>query len=409
MVDVVEPIELGELHGLVASTTTSLDPARLLGSDARAGLEHVLAMEKLLGGARLLLTARVAETGAWHGDGDRNLAGWLATRTGGSYGAAARDTECAESLERRTDVAAAVRDGRISTDQASVIVVAAGADPGAEAELVKRATDEGLRETKRRAERVVDAARSAEQERERARRQHETRRVRFGTDADGSWTMDAKLPPPLGAEVQAEVERLAQGAFKAAHADGRREPRQAYLADGLVESVRRSRDGGTGDLPAPKPKTAVSVIIDATALARGTTAPGERCEVAGIGPVPVGWAAEQLGDATLRLFLRCGTEIRTMATTSRCPTEHMRIVLELLYPTCVVCGSRHGLEIHHATSATGWADTRRTRLTELARVCRHDHDLITTQGHQLLPGPEPYSWRLIPPGRPPPSTGTVGP
>ncbi len=388
-----------ELHSALATTVAGLEPGQLLGSQARTALEQVVAMERLLGGARLLLTARVAETHAWHGDGDQNLAGWLAARTGKSYAEAARDTDTAEALAERSDVAAAVRDGRISTGQASAITDAAKADPGAEGWLVKRADGEALRETRRRAEGVKDAARSAQEERQRSRRQHETRRVRFGSDPDGSWTMDAKLPRPLGAEVQAEIERLSRGAFRRAHAEGRRDPHCAYLADGLVEACRRARGGGGGDGRAPKPKSAVSVIIDLAAMRRGTTASGERCEIAGIGSVPVAWVIDQLGDATLRLFLRSGAEIKTMATTSRSPTEHMRVVLELLHPTCAVCGRRQGLEIHHTTSATGWADTRRTRLVELTRLCTHHHDLVTSHGYALVAGPEPHTWELRPPGR----------
>ncbi len=382
-------------HDQLDRLVVDLDVDRLAGSDAHAALGHVLAMQKVLAGAELLLLRRVRATGAWSGDGERDLTAWHAARSGGRYGASARSIETAESLVDRPALERAVRAGALSGEQAAVIAAAARADPGAEDELVARAADEPLRSTRRRADRVIDAARSAEQEAERTARQQATRAVRFGRDRDGSWTMDAKLPPPLGAEVQAELERLAQGAFTQARTEGRRESQPAYLADALVECSRRSRQGAAvSDRPAPKPKVAINVVIDLPALRRGTTARGERCELAGIGPVPAAWVREQIGEATLRLFLRHGTAVATMATTSRSPTDHMLVVLDLLYPSCAVCDTRYGLEVHHATSATGWAETRRTTIPELVKLCRHHHDRVTAGADELVAGPSPYTWRL---------------
>ncbi len=394
---------LQELRTEAAGLVAALDPDCMPGSEARAALDAVLATAKLLDGARLLLAGRVAETRSWGGDGARSLEDWLCTRSGGSFGAARRDAETADALAAQPMLRKALRRGEVSAEQAGAVSGASKADPTAEHDLVERARTETLRQTRRRADDVVAAARSADAEAERSRRQHETRRVRFGADPDGSWTMDAKLTPQAGAEVQAELERLSRGAFKAARDAGRREGHGAYLADALVELGRRSTTGqASADCPAPKPKVAVSVIVDLPALQRGTTASGERCEIPGIGPVPVAWAADQLGDAILRLFLRHGRELRTLATTARSPSEHMKVALSVLHRGCVVCGSRHATEIHHTTSATGWADTHRTRLTELAPLCSHDHDLVTTQGYRLEAGPRPFTWALHPPDRPPP-------
>ncbi len=380
----------------------SVDASRLAGSDARVALDAVLEAEKLLGGARLLLSARVAETRSWGGDGARSFEDWLTSRTGGSFGSARRDAETAESLGRRTGLADALRQGALSTDQAAEVASAATADPASEGELVERAKGETLRQTRQRAERVKAAARSAEQDAATAKRQHAARQVRFGTDAEGCATLLASGPPGAVAEVRAELERQAQGTFTAAYADGRREPAAAYAFDALVEMARRSRSGGSGDGAdgddrAPRPRTAVSVIVDLAALRRGSLEPGERCEIPGVGSVPVAWAVEQLGEATLRLFLRHGGDLRSMATTSRTPTEHMKVCLEVLHDGCVVCGNRHHLEIHHTTSATGWADTRRTRLDELAPLCGHHHDLLTTAGWTLRPADPPFTWTLHPP------------
>ncbi len=388
------PGSFGMLRDELAVLVGSLDASLLAGSDARVALGAVLEAEKLLGGARLLLSARVAETRSWGGDGARSFEDWLTSRTGGSFGSARRDAETAESLGRRTGLADALRQGALSTDQAAEVASAATADPASEDELVERAKGETLRQTRQRAERVKAAARSAEQDAARAKRQHAARQVRFGTDAEGCATLLASGPPGAVAEVRAELERQAQGIFRTAYAEGRREPAAAYAFDALVEMARRSRTGvaggggAGGDDRAPKPKTAVSVVVDLPALRRGCLEPGERCEIPGVGSVPVAWAVEQLGEATLRLFLRHGGDLRAMATTSRTPTEHMKVCLEVLHDGCVVCGNRHHLEIHHTTSPTGWADTRRTRL-DRARPA-------------LRPPPRPrHHRRLDPPTRRP--------
>ncbi len=398
------------IHDDVAALVTDLDPEALSGGAARSALTAVLATEKLLGAARLLLAGRVSKTGSWSGDGARSFEDWLTCRTGGSFGTARRDAETAQALSVQSELAGALREGAISTEQAAAVSLATRSDPASEPELVDRARRETLRQTRLRADRVRASARTAEEDAARERRQRQARRVRFGHDADGCWTMDAVLPPQAGAEVQAELERLTEGVYRVAHRSGGRDPQAAYRADALVELARRSRSGGAGTdgCDPPKPKVAISVVVDLPALRRRAAEPGEHCEIPGIGPVPVGWAVEQLGEATLRLFLRHGDELRTMASASRAPTERMKVALDVLYDGCVVCGSRHCLEIHHTTSSTGWADTGRTALVELAPLCRHHHDLVTTSGWRLEPGHMPFSWILAPPSGPGPPRAVRG-
>jgi hypothetical protein len=60
------------------------------------------------------------------------------------------------------------------------------------------------------------------------------------------------------------------------------------------------------------------------------------------------------------------------------------------------CGRTAGLEIHHTTSGTGFADTQQTRLDDLGLVCDRHHDDISYRGAQLT-GSHQEGWHYQPP------------
>ena len=96
--------------------------------------------------------------------------------------------------------------------------------------------------------------------------------------------------------------------------------------------------------------------------------------------------------------MKKGTDIVNVAHLGRAVTAEQRTALELRDTTCVVpgCDTRTGLEIDHTTSATGWADTRRTAIAELARLCRHHHHQKTYDGWTLTGPPGAWQWRAPP-------------
>ena len=106
----------------------------------------------------------------------------------------------------------------------------------------------------------------------------------------------------------------------------------------------------------------VIVRIDHTALVRGDTVPGEVCEIAGTGPIPVATARKMARDASLTAVVTDGVDVRTVAHLGRAATAHQRTALEARGVHCAVpgCGAAHHLEIDHVD---GWALTRRTQLT----------------------------------------------
>ena len=153
------------------------------------------------------------------------------------------------------------------------------------------------------------------------------------------------------------------------------------------------------------------VVIDHAALVRGEAEATERCEVAGVGRVPVGVVRSLVDDAFLTAVVSDGVDVARVAHLGRHPTAHQRSALEVRDPECVVghCHVRVGLEIDHVEP---WSATRVTKLDALARLCRFHHAQKTHEGYRLEGGPGHWRW-LKPDGsevvpRPPPPTTDRG-
>ena len=81
------------------------------------------------------------------------------------------------------------------------------------------------------------------------------------------------------------------------------------------------------------------------------SAPGETCELAGYGPIPLSVAHDliQTGDPFVAVILTKGQALVGVAHLGRQPTAHQQSALEWLYPTCAVkgCPNRARLERDH--------------------------------------------------------------
>ena len=178
------------------------------------------------------------------------------------------------------------------------------------------------------------------------------------------------------------------------------------------DTAATDTDTGT-EVASPRlgPQAKVIVRIDHTALVRGHTVPGEVCEIAGVGPIPVAAARELARDAFLTAVVTDGVDIRSVAHLGRAATAPQRTALEARGIHCAVpgCGVVHHLEIDHVD---GWAITRRTQLDQLDWLCRHHHDQKTHRSYRLAGPPGNRTWhrpdRRPPPaepGEPPPDSG----
>ena len=116
----------------------------------------------------------------------------------------------------------------------------------------------------------------------------------------------------------------------------------------------------------------VRVTVDSAALARGHTKSSERCEIAGVGPLPVTTAWSLLDDAAVAVITRDGDDITAVSSPKRTIPTKLRRALETRYQTCAVstCANDQFLEIDHIIPLE---EHGRTELDNLWRLCSHHH------------------------------------
>ena len=139
--------------------------------------------------------------------------------------------------------------------------------------------------------------------------------------------------------------------------------------------------------------------VDHEAFTRGWTEPGETCEIAGIGPVPVFVVRKLASDAILKALITDGTDIHSVSHLGRTIPARLRTAIGALYPECVIAGchvDRH-LELDHNTPV---CEGGRTELENLAPLCHFHHDDKTI--HNLRVEGTGTNRQLVPTPRPPP-------
>jgi hypothetical protein len=149
--------------------------------------------------------------------------------------------------------------------------------------------------------------------------------------------------------------------------------------------------------------TKMIVRVDLGALDRGAVAPGEVCEIAGQGPIPVADAWRMIdGDAFVAAVTTNGTEIDKVIHLGRRPTVLQKTALEWFSAgECSIdgCTNPARIEVDHVAD---WADTHITALPDLASPCGHHHDRKTHRGYTFGPRLANGKRRLIPPSESPP-------
>jgi hypothetical protein len=152
----------------------------------------------------------------------------------------------------------------------------------------------------------------------------------------------------------------------------------------MSQTATAGGGGGGGGGAKPKSPAKVLVRVDLPALRRGTTQPGETCEIAGYGPIPVTEALRLMPDAFLALVLTRGHDVINITHLGRQFTEHQKTALEWRDPECVTLGCHNTarLERDHRDD---WARTHQTKITSADRLC-HTHHQLKTAGWHLAPG-----------------------
>jgi hypothetical protein len=366
----VDPTQIRDTTDQLAHLLSRVD----LGALRPASLPELVALgeriERLGHGLKTRAAARVADSAVWRADGDRSPEDWLARQTGTSKADAGRLVDTGRKLEALPVVAEAAARGELSARQAEAIAGAAAADPGAQSRLLGKAKGSSLRElqdecrrTRAHAETDPDAA---------ARRAHAKRSCRTWTDPDGV-TGHLHMSGPVAemARVDNALRHRADQTFRAARAAGRREPSEAYAFDATVELLTQAGDGPAAPVGAD---AKIIVRVDHTALVRGQAVDGEICEIAGVGPIPVGTVRDWFDDAFIAVVLTKGQDVHKVVHLGRRFTATQRTALQWQDPICARqgCSNRLRLEYDHFED---WADTHTTRVPAARRFCHPCHEL----------------------------------
>ena len=364
---------LSELREAMGAYAAGFDAELISVPDCERVVEEATALEHMAATVKALAAARLSDSEAWKGDGDRSPAHRLARQSGTTVKEAAQALETGKALGVLPATAAAARRGELSPAQAATIADASGFDPRAEAELLEAAGKLSLRELQEEAARKKAARDDLEARREKI---HRSRHLRTYTDPEGAGHLHLRDNPEVLARLMGVIVPIRDRLAREAAAEGRVEPLEALAADALAEAV-----GSGGGKDTHK----VLARIDLEALLRGYPTDGEVTEVVGYGPVAVSAIAEMLeAGGFLGLILTRGEQVLGVAHPRRRPSAYQQSALEWLFPTCAAEGC--GAPVREWDHRLDWSATHLTLLDWLDGLCCFHHDKKTHEGWGLVEG-----------------------
>jgi hypothetical protein len=380
-----------------------LDAGCVEGRDALAKVRVAAEIAKLGTTMTALYAQRCVETGVWASDRASRTpavtpAEWLADVTDSGIGAARDALVVAEALPACGATDEALRSGALSLTAAREVTAAAAAGGEmAERRVLATAQREGLRGAKDESRRVLATAADAEA---RAAKIHRNRSRRRWVTREGIWNLHLQGPVALGAEIEVCLAPFDDAAWDRASKQQkeRRDAPDAIAFDGLLGMARATRDGvlPTSGKARGRAKTRPHVVlhVDAPAIVSGKLVDGDRCEIAGVGPVPVAHARALLGDAILTILVEDGRDVRTFARPGRNVTAALAQLFEARDATCIITGCNRAARLeadhHRPVSEGGDSDDR-----NLNPLCRQHHRL-KSKGWDLAEHPD-GTWTLEPP------------
>src|SRR5215510_264466 len=222
----------------------AFEPERYESSDCAAVAEELSRLEKVCSVAAVRAAKRAASGGEHRARGHADEHDWL-SKMSGTTSAAARDAlKTVESLDECPDTRDALLSGDVSLPQASEIVRTEREVPGSEHELLETARRHSLGPVREQARKRRLEAIAPEQRRA---RQHAAREVKHWTDDLGMIAGTFRLEPVAGARFISRLERVTDRHWRAAHRDGRTEPRAALAADAFLELFGADHDTAPPD------------------------------------------------------------------------------------------------------------------------------------------------------------------
>ncbi|MBI2708538.1 MAG: DUF222 domain-containing protein [Actinobacteria bacterium] len=376
----------------LARLVEGLDAVSMVGPSATGLLEVAVRLKKTAGALEVLVARRAVASNQWRRDGARCPEEWLARKGGTSFGGAKGTLIGAEQVERCPQVQHALQRGEVSPDQAAVIAGAAVEDPSATGSLLEAAQVDDLRGLKRKAARVRQGAVRDEQAQHAA--QQKARRMDWAVhDDDGMLHLTGALTPEQGARFRAAIQPYITAVFR--DTKGSVLTAEQKIADGFMRMVDAAADPakrlGAGGCK-------VIVRVDAAALARGHSHPGETCEITGQGPIPVPAVDALLPEAYVAFVVANAVDVTHVAHAGRFPTALQRTALQWRDAECTVagCSADVALDTDHIVEHAAGGPTQ---LGNLANKCRPDHRRKTIGGYRDGPRQPDGQRPLLPPDR----------
>jgi hypothetical protein len=291
-----------------------VEPEKVAVGDAAEAFDLFIELEKVVVAGKVLFAGRATEAEEWRKKGHRNPAYWLAEKTG---------TGVSESY--------------------------------------------GLYETAERLESLPETIERYEQIRK-------NRSLVMWTDSEGVGRVEAKLTPDAMGRFMAAIESESNAIFRESRKSGLRESPMAYAADALVALVTGTNisETTTGtSSKAPRPTTLMHLRVDVAALRRGSLEGEEVCEIAGVGPVPLATAVNEIGNSILNVIVTDGVDVANVSHMGRAIPARIWTALHDRDEKCVVpgCDVAKGLENDH-----------------------FHHQLKTHRGYTIIGGPGAWEW-----------------
>jgi hypothetical protein len=361
------------------------DPDCTAAPDATSVVETATSIVRKGMAVVTLYAARMAQDSAWKDAGHRSAADWLAEKSGVGRGEANRTMETAEALGSLPLTVDALRAGRLSSEQAHQITAVAAQHPSTEAALIETAAQSTVKGLKDQCKRILAQHDSQAEALARYERIRQNRYLRWWTDTEGAFCLQARTTAEDGARFIAALETRSNVLFDAARRAGRHQPTEAYRVDALVELVT-----GVGG-PTTGTTSEVVMHVPAAALVRGELKDQETCEIAGLGPVPLAAVHRVLPTAYVKILVEDGVDVTTVAHAGRAISAHLLSALQSRDRICVVegCDVSHGLEAHHIIP---FAQGGKGSLENLCRLCGFHHQLVTHRGYEITGPPGNWTW-----------------
>ncbi len=328
-------IVVSKLH-LLLDELTSVDVATLSAGDAVSLLRELTPVKRRIEALCSSLSAR-AVAGDSH-VGAKNASEFIAGLTGVSERDAGKALACQRRLDNLPAVKDAVASGEVSAEQGNAIAQGADGDEELASELLSGASAKKVEDIQAKARKLARERSASEEEHHYKLRSK--RSLSLWKDPDGLINILIKLTPEMAADFVSKQRSFEDNLVReegSSWANHRADAFCALIGDALSQDRGSSHD-----------RDRVVVHVDYEAFMRGCSEPGESCEVAGLGDIPVSYAQSLLDDCVLQVIITQKNRVVWFGgTDTQLPERIKQAVIARSHNKCDRCSSDEHLQVDH--------------------------------------------------------------